>query len=256
MKKTLIAFMTLAGAFAGPASANLSISPFYILLDANTAGRTDQVRITNTSKERKSYAIKLVNYRQMQDGTYKEIQAASNPPMSAEPFFEFSPHTTDLDPMQTQTIRIKRKVMSGAADGEYVSHLMFKELPPAPAPVKNGPAGSLTIDLRPLYNVTIPVIILKGELAATAEIKYAKVINDKKNPTAEIAVSRKGTKSFYGSIQVQSDGEPIGEISKFRIFAATPARVLKVPLNKKPGKKLSIILTDETTNETVDTQIL
>ena len=176
MRKKYILLLILC-LLPGWARANLAISSFYVWFDANSPKRTEVVRVTNNSNTRKSYRIKLVNFKQNADGSYTDIEQPLPGNPFAVPYISFSPHETSLEPGQTQTIRIIRKPMAAAADGEYVSHLLIRELPEKTIAKSQNNNGELKIDIKALYGVTIPVIVDKGNLHDQAEIKNVSLNN-------------------------------------------------------------------------------
>ncbi len=252
LRKILLAISLLSGAAA---YGNISLSPYYLEL-GDTAGRTGQVRFTNNSQSEKTYNITMVNFKQSSDGRYSEISEpiAGNP--FAGPYLEWSPHQATLQPGQSQVVRVRRRGMAAAPAGEYVSHMLIRELP-GPSDVygtSDGKKGGLVINLKPLYGVSIPVMIVHGELNSSAQIDNARVIKRDGRPVAVVTISRAGSRSFFGSVVVKDGRREIGKISNFRIFMTTPSRVLDIPLTQMPAGDASVTLIDESTNETLETK--
>lgn len=254
MRKLSLGIFMFGLLFANTVKANLSISPFYVLFDANSPNRSDVVRVTNTSNEEKSYRIKLINYQQNEDGSYKEISEALAGNPFATPYIGYAPHETTLAPRQAQTIRIQRKAMAAAKDGEYVSHLLIQEMPAKFGTEIKSKNNEIKIDIRALYGVTIPIIIDKGNLNSSGKVTQAKVVNSNKNPYAEVMVKRSGNQSFWGTLVVKEGKEEIGRINNFKIFLSTPQRLIKIPLYKQPNKKVNLILIDARTDATISSQ--
>ncbi len=253
MKKIFFGFLLAALFSAFEAAANFSLTPFYVFFEADSKNRTDVVRMTNTSAETKSYRIELINYKQNADGSYQLITKALPGNPFASPYIGFSPRATTLAPRQSQTIRLQRKPMAAAPNGEYVSHLWIHELPPPGKQQAAGQGNKLTIDLKALYGVTIPVIIDKGPLTDSAKIVSAKFVSAAK-PYAEVVIARSGSRSFWGDVEIKDGKETIGRVNNFKIFMTTPQRRLKIPLSRKPGSKPQLILTDARTHERIAVQ--
>lgn len=240
--KRVITFIFLTF-FPGMAFCNISLYPFYLSFDADSSKRSAQMRFTNTSTEKKSYVVELVNYVQQKDGSYKPVAVKSGG-LFADKYLDYSPHSVTLDPGKSQVVRLKRKGMAAASDGEYVSHLMVRELEGKKAkPTKK--ASGISVDIKPLYGITIPVIIDKGNLNSAGAIESHKTLGN----VQEVVVTRTGDRSFFGTVIVKEHGKEIGKVSKFRIFTDTPERVLKVPLNRTPSGSVSITLIDEDADE-------
>lgn len=251
-------FYVLFYFFGLPASAfaNISVSPFYLHFDSESKIRADKLRFTNNSNRRTTYNIKMINMHQDKDGKYTRIDTPDKCCPFANPFLEWSPHQVTLDPHESQVIRVMRRGMAGVNDGEYVSHLMIQENPPTIPTASKTNADGLIIQLIPVYEITVPIMIDKGKLISKAKITDATLIDSDNSPVVRVHVMREGNKSFYGTLIIKSGREEIGRLDKFRIFTSTPTRTLNVPLNKKIFKDISITLLDENTDEILENRIL
>ncbi|MDR0449418.1 MAG: hypothetical protein LBG89_03090 [Rickettsiales bacterium] len=245
MKKIAL-FAMLLSIIPLPVFPNISLSPFFLEFDADSKNKSGQVRFTNSTSETRTYNIKLVNFKQNKDGSYTTITAPVDGNPSADYYLEYSPRQVSLPSMKSQVVRVQRRGMAGAAPGEYVSHLLVQEVPKEKKSENKKPEG-ISIDLKVVYGISIPVIITKGSLSASARIKSAKI--SKKDHVAEVEIERSGDRSFFGSIIIKDNGSEIGKISDFRIFTTTKSRVLKVPLSKNPSGEASATLIDGRTGE-------
>lgn len=252
MKKCFLICFLIIGLYSYPAEANLAVSSFYVWFDAQSPKRAESVRVTNNSNTSKSYRIKLINLKQNADGSYSDIEKPLPDNPFAEPYISFSPHETTLAPGQTQTVRLVRKPMAAAADGEYVSHLLIRELPEKTAVVPQSGGGELKINIKALYGVTIPVIIDKGDLYSSADI--TSVFAD--NKFVSVTVKRNGNRSFWGNLIVKNGTKEIGRVNGFKIFMTTPERRIKIPLSEKIVSGGQVVLEDARTNETVSSKKL
>lgn len=233
--------------------ANISLSPFFIELDAASRDRSAQVRFTNTSGAPQTYNIKLVNFKQESNGSYTSIAEPISGNPFAEPYLEWSPHRVSLQPGQSQVVRIQRRPMATANDAEYVSHLLIQEQPSTGAPDTGAHVSDgINIQLTALYGVSIPVMIENGNLTAGANINSVTVLDSGSGMVARADVERFGTRSFYGTLVVRDGGQEYGRIEKFRIFMTTPNRVINIPLTSYPPRGADVVLIDERTNETLD----
>lgn len=225
---------------------NISLYPFYLSIDADSAHRNAQMRFTNNSNEEKSYDIKLVNFIQQNDGSYKS--ASDNEGLFADRYLDFSPRKATLKPGESQVVRVRRKGMALAGNGEYVSHLSVSEKEDKTKKISSKNTDGISVNIKPLYGITIPIMVAKGDLSASAAVKSHKTIRGEK-PVQEVVVARQGTRSFYGTLQISDKDGQIGTLSKFRIFANNPQRVLKVPLARAPVGLVSVVLMDENSDE-------
>lgn len=249
-------FIVLIGLlfYGTSALANIAISPFFIEFDADSKNRSGQVRFTNTTDGVMTYTIKMVNFKQESDGAYTLItkSIAGNP--FADVYLDYSPRLVTLKPLESQVIRIQRRGMAMAGDGEYVSHLLVQEVLKEKKQPKQNNKKDLEIKLETIYGVSIPIMIEKGNVSATARVKKTKVSSRDGVYTADVTVERFGTRSFEGSLLVKDDGKEIGRIASFRIFMTTPDRIIKVPLDQKPKGLVSVTLVNEFNNEVLESK--
>lgn len=254
MKK---AFLLLSFLVPSMAFANISVAPFYLEFDADSSKRMGQVRFTNNATVEKTYNIKLTNFQQDHTGKYSPVDKDTDNILLADEFLEWSPHHVTLKPNESQVVRVQRRGMATVPDGEYVSHLLIQEQPSkiyGEYEAEND--GSLIINLEALYEVSIPVMIINGDLQSSAKIKNVKIDKNSKYPKASVVVERDGNRSFYGTLIVKQGKEEIGRVNKFRIFTTTETRDIDIPLNKVPDSETSIILMDEKTNEVLETKLI
>lgn len=237
--------------FAKSSLANITISPFYLEFDADAKKRSDIVRVVNTTAKKQTYRIKLINYKQQEDGSYKEIEGENASGLFADKYLDFSPHETTLEPRQSQTIRVYRRPMPTAKEGEYVSHLLIQEKDDNFVGDGTVNKGEMKVELKALYGVTIPIIITKGKLDYSAEIKSAQIVEEGGRFFVKTTVTRSGNRSFYGTINVKEGKKDVGVVKNFRILANSPQRIVYVPLEVRPSNKLQVNLSDARTDEVV-----
>ncbi|MCL2629369.1 MAG: hypothetical protein FWD33_01605 [Alphaproteobacteria bacterium] len=248
MKKYI--FLLFAIFMPLPVLSNISLSPFFLKFDAEAKTRTGQVRFTNTSRETRTYNIRLVNFIQEKDGSYRTITKPLEGNPFADYYLEYSPRQVTLEPMKSQVVRVQRRGMAAADPGEYVSHLLIQEVPIDRPKSNEKPTEGISINLEVVYGVSIPVIIEKGKTTSTARIKNAQVL--KNENIARVKVERFGNRSFLGSVVIKEKGREIGKISDFRIFMTTGARILSVPLSKNPKGEISVTLINGRTKEIIE----
>lgn len=256
MKKKYMIFLMTLCFWPCHVWANLTLSSFYVLFDANSPKRAQVVRLTNSSNSSKTYRISFINYKQKADGTYEEITEPVTGNPFASSYIGFSPHETTLAPAQTQTIRMALKPMAAAANGEYVSHLMIRELPDKTPSQLQDDTGNLKIDIKALYGVTIPVIIDKGELHSSAVISAISSGVEKEKPYVTVRVKRTGNQFFWGNLIVKKGEKELGRVNGFKIFMTTPERNIKIPLSEKIVSGGQVILEDVRSHETISAKSL
>lgn len=193
------------------ASGDLLVAPTRLVLDGS---RGTEVVLNNIGAEAATYRISLEIKRMTAAGGLDEIaeEDASDAEKAALAMIAFSPRRVSLLPNQPQVIRVGVRVPEGTPAGEYRAHMLFRAVPdaaPAVAPDAAKPAGEgVSIALTPIYGITIPVIVRVGDLGAKAVIGDAWVSEGGDGPAFNIDLTRTGSRSVYGDIEVTRPGLP------------------------------------------------
>ena len=223
------------------APANIALYPHSLEFEASSKKRVQNVRVINNSGEQKTYRVSFVNLAQTNTGAYRELTPEDSV-NTADMYLFFSPRQFTLKPAEVQTLNIMRRPAADMADGEYVSHLKISEVDiPDPrekaAREDDDGAKTLTIKLKALYAVTIPVIIHKGALESKVEISEVSLRRQDGKPVLEVILRHEGTKSARGDIIVL-DGRKkvIGQSNNVRIFPYVRERRVLIPLSKNESE--------------------
>jgi hypothetical protein len=232
-----------------PAVGDLLVAPTRIILDART--RTAEVTLINVGATRATYRVSFLHQRMSEQGEMKILEPGQEQPdeLFADKLVRFTPRQVVLEPRLAQTLRVQLHVPEGLADGEYRSHLLFRAVPEATAPAAPGAAqdGQLAIELRPIYGVSIPIIVHRGQTAVNLTISDLAV-----QPAAaadqpcllNVRLNRTGNASSYGSVIVNllpaSGGKPVmvGSLGGVAVYTPNASRVLHLPLRLPEGMKL------------------
>lgn len=200
-----------------------------------------EVRMVNKSEEIKSYRISLQHLRMLQDGRYEEIKDGNK---AGEKFLDdillFSPKRITLKPNQMQVIRLAVKRGNDFASGEYRSHMLFQEEPSSEFKPENNiefkaKNQNFTVTLRPLFGISIPVIITRGSLEAKVEIANINFKNS--NNTISFDLLREGNKSEFGDIIILqktfASEKEIGWLNNLSVFYPYKKRNIVINLSKQ-----------------------
>lgn len=232
MKLKKIYLTTLAMILlSSEAIANISIFPYSVDFQDKSRKRVQSVRVINSSDTVQTYRVSVINFDQDEKGNFTEVEDNG---VSAKKYLSWSPRQFTLKPNEVQTINIARKSLSGAKDGEYVSHLKISEVDMGtPKQNKNLDANSntLSMELKALFAVTIPVTIEKGEagFSKTSLIGYKNIGGKKVN----FSFRREGTKSSrFNAVILDEKGEELGRVNGIKIYLTTETLSIDVPLNK------------------------
>lgn len=215
------------------ASGDLLVAPTRVILDSR---RGAEVILSNIGSEEATYRVSLELRKMTQEGKLEDIakESASKTESQALSLIRYAPRRVTLLPNQPQSIRIKPIIPNDLADGEYRAHMLFRAIPKTEAAtaVSAGSDG-LQIQLTPIYGITIPVIVRKGVLEATAAIANARVVTDEGGSSFQLDLSRKGERSVYGEIRVYEPGisEPIMVAKGIAIYPEVEQRLVRIPVS-------------------------
>ncbi len=226
--------LALLAATASPALAagDLLVAPTRVILEG---GRGTEVVLNNVGTEPATYRVSL-ELRRM-DATGKLDEVAPTEATARETttlgLISYAPRRVTLPPNQPQTIRIGARLPEGLPDGEYRAHMLFRAIPDAQPAVPTGAATpGVSIQLTPIYGVTIPVIVRKGSLSASATISDVRLTRDGGEPALAFRLTRSGDRSVYGRIRVGKAGvaKPLFEARGVAIYTEVTARSVVLPV--------------------------
>jgi hypothetical protein len=231
--------------FVKNSDASMLVSKTYIILD--TDHRSDILQVTNLSDKKMRYKTKLIHYKQLENGDYKNIEGATeSKDMIADNLVYMSPRSFVLEPKETQTIRIMRKNFNSGnlkdlPNGEYRSHLIVAEDSEVKdaynlEEIKNSQyessKGGLSIKIVGLMGTSIPLIVRKGDLTTSGSIAgFEFFSNSNGEPFIKVEIARSGEKSIRGDMQVTADGKQIANVKNVAVYTSTSKRYINIPLN-------------------------
>lgn len=248
--RALLPFAVSASLLAGmaaPAQAagDLLVAPTRIVLDGR---RGAEVILNNIGSEEATYRISLELRRMNDIGRLEDIlpENATEQEKAALEMIRFAPRRVTLPPNQPQSIRIGLQPTENLPDGEYRAHMLFRAIPKTPEAGSEDPdANGLKINLIPIYGVTIPVIVRKGELKATAAIANAALMQNDQGKVLHFDLQRQGDRSVFGEVHVTRPGvaEPLLVVKGIAVYPERNTRAVELPLDaataaKMPGEVL------------------
>jgi P pilus assembly chaperone PapD len=181
------------------AQANLIIAPMRVIFEDRT--RSESIVLINSSKKVKTYRIQWQQKLALIEGGYHNMTEAEIEkfPISSS-MIRMSPKQVTLAPGQRQVIKLSLRRPRNLSDGEYRSHLLFKELPS-----RTGLDGQKAgIQLNMTMNFTMPIIVRQGNIQQNSRIDDIELSQSKKTGKHKLKVklSREGKKSSIGDIIV------------------------------------------------------
>lgn len=232
-KGAVILALTLAFQTPSFASGDLLVAPTRVILDSR---RGAEVILSNIGNEEATYRVSLELRRMTDIGKLEDIEAelASEQEGKALSLIRYAPRRVTLLPNQPQSIRIKPIIPADLEDGEYRAHMLFRAIPKTESAtdVASDDTG-LQIRLIPVYGITIPIIVRKGVLEATAAIANARVVTDEGGSSFQFDLTRKGNRSVYGEVYVTRPGvkEAILIAKGIAIYPEVEERLVRIPID-------------------------
>ncbi len=228
--------------FVAPAHAvgDLLVAPTRLVLDGK---RGAEVILNNIGAEPATYRITLELRRMTNSGQLDDVlpEAGNDKEKAALGMISFAPRRVTLPPNQPQSIRIGLRGIETLPDGEYRAHMLFRAIPVTPAVTDaQNTGGEVKIQIIPIYGVTIPVIVRKGKLTATAALANARLVREKDGSILQFDLSRSGDRSVYGDVRVTKAGisEPLVIAKGIAIYPELKQRIVTLPLTNEQAEKL------------------
>jgi P pilus assembly chaperone PapD len=187
------------------AQGDLLITPRRVVFEGNK--RSTDISLANIGKDTATYSISLVQIRMTEDGGFETITEADEGQQFASPYLRFFPRSVTLKPEEVQTVKIQTVRTGGLPPGEYRSHLYFratpKEKPLGEEIPKQDDQATISINLVPVFGITIPVIIRVGEPSYNVTLSDpALTFENDTLPRLSFIFNRSGNYSVYGDISV------------------------------------------------------
>lgn len=238
---TAVALAAMAATVPAFAAGDLLVAPTRVVLDG---ARGTEVILNNIDSVTATYRVSLEVRRMNPDGTLDEVatEQATTAEQQALNMITYAPRRIELAPNQPQAIRIGLRAPADLPDGEYRVHMLFRAIPDARPVTETQQANSgLSIALTPIYGVTIPVIIRKGALKATAAIGDAHINRSSGQPELAMSLSREGTRSTYGRIRVLKPGKstPVFEVRGVAVYPEVAKRTVSFPIDAEVAAQLA-----------------
>ncbi|MGD9663611.1 MAG: molecular chaperone [Novosphingobium sp.] len=207
----LCASATMFSSAPAMAQGDLLIAPTRVILDGR---RGEQIVLSNIGDKEATYRIGLELRRMNPDGSLSDVEPenATDAEKAALDMVRYAPRRVTLPPSQPQSIRVNARPGPDLPDGEYRVHMSFNAIPDA-TPVTpetsqaSAASGGISIELIPIYGITIPLIVRKGRVEAVAGIDSPRIRQTAQGSELEVHLSRTGMASTYGELRVIAPGK-------------------------------------------------
>ncbi len=217
---------------------DLLVAPTRLVFEARQ--RTAEVTLVNVGSRAATYRISFVHIRMAEDGGTREIETPEAGEQFADDLIRYSPRQVTLEPNVAQTVRMQLRKPADLAPGEYRSHLLFRAIPDAtPVETTSEPSKELNIRLRPIYGVSIPVIVRHGETSAQvslSDLEIVRAADEKDGSVIRFRIHRTGNRSVHGNFTVTftpAGGKPtvVGVANGVAVYTPNPTRLFWIALH-------------------------
>ncbi len=263
--KLFVAFILLMlPAIRSMAQGDLLISPLRVVFEGSK--KSQEISLANVGKDSATYAISVVDIRMKEDGGFEEITVPDSGQNFAGPYMRFFPRKVTLAPNEAQVVKIQLVKTSQMEPGEYRSHLYFRAVPdekPLGEVTKSKDTGGISISLKPIFGITIPVIIRVGDNDADVHLSDLSFVMATDTPRLSLTFNRTGHMSVYGDIKIDHV-TPSGKSTQVKlvkgvgVYTPNQARHMRLDLDTDKGAnynkgKLHVTYTIQTGNKTEKT---
>ena len=162
----------------------------------------------------------------------------------ADSYIRFFPRSVTLGPNESQAVKVQITRTNNLSAGEYRSHMYFRAVP-KPTPLgeqtKNADTTTISIQLKPIFGITIPILIRIGESntkVSLSDLSFQNV-NDT-IPQIKFSFNRTGNMSVFGDLVVdhistQGKITRVGVANGIAVYTPNTVRRFQLNLNKVPG---------------------
>jgi hypothetical protein len=220
------------------AQGGLLITPRRVVFDG--MGNTQQLNLANTGDEIATYVVSFVQYRMTEDGEFELINEPDSGQLFADEHLRLYPRKITLAPREAQLIKVQIRNYRGLPDGEYRSHLYFRSTPdvkPLGDEDGNIDTTAVTVRLVPIFGISVPVIIRKGEI--TTKVSLTELSIEKINDSTQalnMTINRVGNMSVYGDIEVEFESvdnqkNQVAVVRGLAVYSPNTRRYFKINLD-------------------------
>ena len=224
------------------AQGNLLITPRRVVFEGSK--RSMDLNLANTGQDTATYAISIIQIRMKEDGGFETITEPDPDQRFADRFIRYFPRSVTLGPDEAQVVKVQLIRSGELVDGEYRSHIYFRAIPdraPLGEEEKLRDTTSISVRITPVFGITIPLIIRKGESTARVTLSdLAFEITDEGEPGISFIFNRTGNMSVFGDITVDhisTRGEitRVGMANGVAVYTPNTVRKFQFNLSKIPG---------------------
>ena len=204
-------------AFAGMESSVLFVAPHRVVIKSDE--KVEVVNVANKSDKTHRYDLTLIDQVMNDQGQTLRQDTFE---YSVKRMVRFVPKRFTLKPGERQVVRIMVKRPADLADGDYHSHLLFREVPLSVEDKKDlkderedSGEKKATFEIRALYGIAVPIIVQQGKLESDIALNDVKIVpaSDKAPQSVSIDLTRSGNAEAAVQVAVKyvkpTGGDPV-----------------------------------------------
>lgn len=224
------------------AQGNLLITPRRVVFEGKK--RIQEINLANTGKDTAIYNISFKQIRMTEDGQFEEITQPDPGQNFSSPYLRFFPRRVTLAPNEAQLVKMQVTKTNQLQSGEYRSHIYFRSVPqekPLGEKEDSQVATGFSVSLKPIFGITIPVIIRRGESTAQVSLSDLELVRGENQAfKLKLKFDRTGNMSVYGDIRIdhispQGKRSQVGLVKGLAVYMPTASRTFSMKLDNTSG---------------------
>lgn len=219
------------------AQGDLMIMPKRIVFDGSQ--RSHEINLANTGTDTATYAISFIQYKMTEEGKFEEVIEPEKNQRFATDFLRYYPRRVSLAPNEAQTVRVQLTKTGDLEPGEYRSHVYFRAVEDESALGLDDQQESegISIQIKTVFGISIPVIIRHGESTTELEIQNLALDLNQETPQLSMSLQRMGNMSVYGDLKVEHISEAgvvseVGLVKGISVYTPNSHRNFTMPLHQ------------------------
>ncbi|TVQ85609.1 MAG: hypothetical protein EA357_00350 [Micavibrio sp.] len=221
----------------------LFVSPHRV--DFSPDGRVETLNVANKSDITRRYDLQIIDQVMTEEGTTVRMDDF---PYSAKDMLRFVPKRFTLEPGERQTVRVMVRRPAGLPDGDYHSHLLFREVPlrtqERPATATATQRGAV-FEIKALYGVAVPIVVQNGAVHSAMNIgSVARGKDEHGRDVLTVRFNRSGNaeaSALLSAVHRKGDGTDVPVITEqwVRIYREVDHITRNIVLRPPEGHRLS-----------------
>lgn len=220
----------------------LLVAPTRVVLEGRV--RTAEIGLVNSGNEPGTYRVSLVPMRMSEEGRITTVEGPlQGTEAVASELIRFSPRQVTLGPGEIQTVRLQVRKPAELPSGEYRIHMTIRKVPDVDDGGAVTAGAGMSVQLVPVYGVSVPVIVRHGDTAAEVGLSDLRVVPGEGDgaPHLSFTIDRSGNRSVHGDLKataISPDGQErvVGIQKGIAVYTPIARRRVQLPLSVAPER--------------------